>query len=315
MPPSGGHLSEALTPWIGQSIVKGVTIDVIHARSTGIRSRNLAGSRPSKAPGLFRGRMALPLALAALLGWGGCKQPLVVGEYQCPARLIDGSSPPDKTDPILVPWATGFENQLDCDYQAVGGYCYGTRSGTARVVTSPVHSGDFAAEFTVKTGTDAGGQPQFRCYRQGVLPTEAYYGAWYYIPSPASNTHLWNLFHFRSGTPDSQNSHHGIWDVSLVNGPDKRLRLHVFDFLHGNEADGPPIPIGAWFHIVFYLKRAKDRTGEIALYQDGVRVVRFTNIITDDADWGQWYLGNLADALSPPESTVYVDDITITATP
>ena len=65
---------------------------------------------------------------------------------------------------------------------------------------------------------------------------------------------------------------------------------------------------------MFYLKRAKDKTGEVALYQEGSQVVDFANLITDDTDWGQWLVGNYAGALAPPESTVYVDDVTIRAT-
>ena len=77
------------------------------------------------------------------------------------------------------------------------------------------------------------------------------------------------------------------------------LNLHVFDFLESNSGDGPAIPIGSWFHIVFYWKRAKDTSGEVALYQDDSRVVDLANLITDDTDWGQWYVGNLCQRLAP----------------
>jgi hypothetical protein len=39
-----------------------------------------------------------------------------------------------------------------------------------------------------------------------------------------------------------------------------------------------------------------------------------TNILTDDSSVGQWYVGNLATGLTPPASTLYVDDVTIRAT-
>ena len=103
--------------------------------------------------------------------------------------------------------------------------------------------------------------------------------------------------------------------MSLVNGANGELRAHVYGFLDGSGGDGPPIPIARWFQLEFYLKRAKDKTGEVALYQDGSRVVDVANLITDDTDWCQWYVGNLASALDPPQSTVYVDDLTIRATP
>jgi hypothetical protein len=289
---------------MGRPIVSRVEMDALRANLDENHSRTL--------PRLLRET----LVIAAILCLGACKQPMVVGEYKCPVSSLDGASPTTGTDPISLPWATGFENQLDCDYKLAGGACYGYAPALFHVVASPVHSGQFAAEFTVLTGTDAGSQPQARCIRWGGFPTEAYYGAWYYIPETAANTGVWNLFHFQVG-----DDLHGLWDVSLVNGSTDgsigALNLRVFGFLNKSVADGPPIPIGSWFHIVFYWKRAKDKTGEIALYQDNVRVVDLTNLVTDDTGAGpcQWYVGNLASSLQPPKSTVYVDDITIRATP
>jgi hypothetical protein len=241
-----------------------------------------------------------------------CKQPLVVGEYQCPMRTQEAGTALTGDGPISVPWATGFENQLDCDYKEVAGSCYAWPPGVYRVVSSPVHSGQFAAEFTVVTGTDAGDQPQGRCIRTGVFPAEAYYGAWYYLQDAPTKASLWNLFHFSGG-----NDLHWLWDVSLVIGPTGAPNLHVSGGVSSAHGDGPPVPVGSWFHIELYLKRAKDKTGEVALYQDGNRVVDLTNTVTDDTGTvrGQWYVGNLADSLQPPRSTVYVDDITIRATP
>ncbi len=43
----------------------------------------------------------------------------------------------------------------------------------------------------------------------------------------------------------------------------------------------------------------------------GQLLVEATGLQTDDTDWGQWFVGNIANALTPPDSTVYVDDITI----
>jgi hypothetical protein len=293
-----------------------VEIDALRDNRDENDSRFLARSRQPTWHAAAFVLLRKTLAVAATFYLGACKQPLVVGEYKCPVSSMEEGSPPSKTDPISVPWATGFENQVDCDYKEVAGSCYGYPPASFRVVASPVHSGQFAAEFTVLTGTDAGAQPQGRCIREGVFPAEAYYGAWYYIPESATNMGLWNLFHFVGG-----NDNHGLWDVSLVNGSTDgstgALNLHVFGFLNKTVGDGPPIPIATWFHIVFYWKRARDKSGEVALYQDGTRVVDLTNIVTTDADsgQGQWYVGNLASALQPPRSTVYVDDITIRATP
>jgi hypothetical protein len=92
------------------------------------------------------------------------------------------------------------------------------------------------------------------------------------------------------------------------------LHVILYDSLNGmapNANAVPSIPIGQWFHIEVYFKRAKDTTGAITLLQDGVTAVSLTGLVTDPTDWGQWYVGNWADNLMPPVSTVYVDDVTI----
>jgi len=227
---------------------------------------------------------------------------------QCP----DGGDIPGQTDPIAVPWSTSFENGF-CDFVKAGGFCLG--GGTRRTVTTPVpKSGMFAAEFSVVT-TDTM-NIQARCVLQGALPNEAYYSAWYYVPALAtldSTSSLFNLFHFRGGdaSPD------GLWDVTLVNSSNGDLELLVYDFLAPRvrkQTNPRPIPIGRWFHIQFYLKRASDATGAIALYQDDELLVEASGIVTDNSSWAQWYVGNIAKGLTPPVSTVYVDQVTITKT-
>jgi hypothetical protein len=233
---------------------------------------------------------------------------MVVGEYQCVGESADGGS--SAADPITVGWETGFEDGA-CDYVLYGGFCYRFPPITFRLVDAPVHTGRYAAEITVVTGTDGGAQPQGRCARQGVLPVEAYYGAWFLIPEAATNLGLWNLFHFRTDS-----SPFGLWDVSLT----KELKLELYSQRYVNSAErfSPPVPIGRWFHVVLYLKRAKDASGAVALYlgdqQGDQKVVEYTNIVTDDTDWAQWYVGNLADNMNPPACTVYLDDVSIRST-
>jgi hypothetical protein len=232
---------------------------------------------------------------------------LIAGEWMCGG---DGAVAADagQLEPIEPDWSTSFENQF-CDYAKVGGFCYAEAEASYTTVESPVHSGRHAAAFTI-TRRDTMGH-QTRCVRQGVLPAAAYYGAWYFVPERADNAALWNLLHFQGGDGGAQ---HGLWDVSLENTADGELEPIVFDFLNSRTrraATPKPIPLGAWFHLEFYLERAADASGSIALYQDGELVVEATGIKTDDTRFGQWYVGNLATGLTPPESTVYVDDVTI----
>jgi hypothetical protein len=222
------------------------------------------------------------------------------------ACVDDATTPPSATDPLFVPWSTGFEDGF-CDFRKVAGYCFADGDGSYELVESPVRSGRYAAAFKINVQSGY----QARCLAQGQLPEAAYYGAWYYVPALTTNSSVWNLLHFQGGDPSAQ---HGLWDVSLRNGSDGSLEVFVYAFLHNQDRFAPQartIPIGAWFHLEFYLRRAADASGEIALYQDGELVVEATGLVTDDTNSGQWFVGNIANALIPPDSTVYVDDITI----
>ena len=241
---------------------------------------------------------------------------------------------PLPTDPVVLPWSTGFEEGF-CDYTRFTGYCYGDRPYV--LVTEPHHSGRFAAEFTaIDTEADAGAGPtgpterpenQTRCVRQGVLPESAYYGAWYFIAEPLKKRNrdgLWNLFHFQG--LDNPDRGLALWDVTLVEGQqDGDWELVVYDPLgplNNNtyrSADHRRVPIGSWFHIELFLKRAADATGEIRLYQasdgqDSVLLFEKTGLRSDLSKYTQWYVGDWAGDVTPDTSRLYVDDVSIRAT-
>ena len=237
------------------------------------------------------------------------------GEAPSDDFTLDGSADADSDSglvPLAVPWSTGFEGEPD-DYVDLPGdpsACYATAGASFRIVTSPVHAGQHAAAFTVDTAVSS--PSQTRCLKQGVLPTAALYGAWYYVPAQASSTGNWNLLHFQGADVADGTTAHGLWDVSLANGSDGALHAVVYDFLRTRllQTSGS-IPLGAWFHLEVFLRRAADAAGEFTLSRDGQVALDLTGLTTDDSLWGQWFVGNYATALSPASSTVYVDDVTI----
>jgi hypothetical protein len=251
-----------------------------------------------------------------------------------PEELSDGSSSapdallPDGPDldapsplgddsglvPLVVPWSTGFENAPgDSWVPGNPSDCYATAGASFQLVTTPVHGGQHSAAFRVNTAAVVPpSASQTRCLKRGVLPMAAYYGAWYYVPAPATNSGNWNLLHFRGADVPQDSATHGLWDVSLANASDGTLHLVVYDFLRKSTLQTTgTMPIGAWAHLEVYLRRAADSTGQFTLRRDGQVVLDLTGIATDDSRWGEWFVGNLATALSPPSSTVYVDDVTI----
>ncbi len=249
------------------------------------------------------------LALGSL---GACQPELSAGAWACET---DAPAPaPAVTDPVAMPWSTGFEDRF-CDYTAAAGFCYESSAASFEIVTEPVHSGRYAAAFTLNT--EAPGESQARCVRQGVLPTAAYYGAWYFVPATAeTNGRNWNLFYVQGGDAPGPRMRN-LWSVTLVNGANDRLELVLFGTLPSKvyRAKKPtPIPIGEWFHIEFFLKRAVDDSGEVALYQDDTLLFEVKDLVTDDdSAFEQWYVGNLAEDLTPSNSTLYVDDVSIRA--
>jgi hypothetical protein len=213
---------------------------------------------------------------------------------------------------LPAPWETSFNDGF-CSFK-VDGFCYGDPESDNRIVREPTHSPPFAAAFEIGIG-DAGGQQQSRCVREGALPEEAYYGAWFYLPTKATDaTDNWNLFHFQ-GAPLGERLK-GLWDVSLAEGSDAGLVAVVYDRFNASTKPAvyrstEPIPLGRWFQLEFLFKRASDATGAVALFQDGAEVIRVEQIPTDDTPFGQWYVGNWAAALSPSNYTLYVDDVTV----
>jgi hypothetical protein len=243
-----------------------------------------------------------------------CTPELVIGEVgddvgteACPLPDGEGGAPSIEEKVVEIGWETSYENGF-CDYQQALGFCYPSMDGAEAsysIVDAPVRSGTSAAAFSVVATPNTS---QTRCFLEGVLPRDAVYGAWFFVPALARNTGNWNLVYFQ-GIPGPTS---GLWDVSLRNTADGNLELYVFS--HRGEAlphESIPVPIGRWFHVEFRLLRATDATGAVGLYQDGVPITEATGIVTDAYDVHQWYVGNLADALEPAESTIYVDDVTI----
>ena len=258
---------------------------------------------------------ALCAAAVAICGLSGCRPNVSVGERTCSE---DGSADVavnedvDASPPITADWSTGFENRF-CDYRLPGGYCYPDASGAFEVVTSPHHSGQHAAAFTVTSDDPI--TYQARCVRQGPLPTSAYYGAWYYVPAPATVKGSWNLFHFNGGADWDHID--GLLDVSLINAKGG-LQLVVYGPPNhaqiGNSAAAPLIQYGDWFRIQLYVERTAATRGDVRLYQNGQQIFDATNVVIGDWTVGQWYVGNWATGLVPAASTVYVDDVSISAT-
>jgi hypothetical protein len=155
-----------------------------------------------------------------------CEPTVVIGSCPPPSSTgaagEAGATGSSSADAVTVPWSTGFENGM-CGYISEGGYCYARHEATMEIVTAPVHSGKYAAAFTVNGNANSttADRSQARCVRQGVMPKTAYYGAWYFIPELHTSDANWNLFHFLGGVSEADS--HALWDISLANDSDGAL--------------------------------------------------------------------------------------------
>ncbi len=163
---------------------------------------------------------------------------------------------------------------------------------------------------------DRVGRSGTRCVREGVLPADAIYGAWFWIPEKIEPLANWNLMHFQDSEPGTPFQYR--WDVSLGISDDGDLSLHVLEFPTREKFTptvATTVPIGAWFHVEFRWLRADAPDGRVTLFQDGVPILDVTDIDASGFDFGQWHVGNLADDLEPANSTLYVDDVGIRRAP
>lgn len=259
--------------------------------------------------GLRRAGLALLLASQ----WVGCEPELDVGSWRCGAAPLfippDGSPiVPGRDLPVTLEWSTSFEDGF-CGYSKVTGFCYSDPDATYRLVEFPAHSGRRAAAFDITTEGEKNGA-QTRCVREGLLPEEAVYSAWFYIPAGTTNNGNWNLMHFQGST---EGQLHGLWDVSVATN-DGVLRPFIRGFMGVGVVDAAEdvtLPTDTWFELHFRLRRDPTPEGYVGLYLNRELIVEITDVITDDSEWGQWYVGNLASDLNPPQSTIYIDDVAI----
>jgi hypothetical protein len=257
----------------------------------------------------------------------GCEPELTVGSWSCPypSRVPDGGesdSLAPYTGAVKVPWSTSFEWDL-CDYNRELGFCYVHGNAKFDFVDAPVHSGKRAMSFSLTAGNNT----EARCVREGALPEHGLYTAWFYIPAEATNKGNWNLLHFRGGNSDGTGLR-ALWDVSICNAdacspkienaPAGSLHLYWYDQIANRGVQVPPgpvaLPIRKWFRLDVRWLRGNG-TEEIEILQDGERALFVTNLPADDSKWRQWYLGNLATALTPSSNTLFIDDVAIRALP
>lgn len=192
----------------------------------------------------------------------------------------------------------------------------------ASITDEVAHSGNYALKLSL-TGASDGQSQGTRVVRRWLdssedppipLPDEAYYSAWYYFPQVYKPQVWWNVFQFKSKSPDGVTNAMFSFNIGYRNDI---MYLYVYDKIlftaHGQGDGRLPIPVGQWVHIEAYLKKRFDNTGQLTVWQDGVKIIDVLNIRTifGEDDRLRWSVNNYTDDITPSDPVIYVDDAVI----
>ena len=233
------------------------------------------------------------------------------------AALAAGCGPLDVGSDLL--WTARFETD-DFSELKVG------QGGTAQAFPMPpnmiavsnaeAHQGSFSAALTITAGPD-NTQENAGLSRAGdLLPTEAYYSAWYYLPRSVTVGTFWVIFKFRERTnADDPNTANELYDMDLATLPSGEMTLELYD--HTTAADipldvtDPVVPVEAWFQLEAFYRATNDVTGRLTYWLNGQQVVDVAGHPTSPTSWVEWDACSVGEDLTPETVTLYVDDCAI----
>src|SRR5690554_5292180 len=198
--------------------------------------------------------------------------------------------------------------------QNLGGI-YNSGNATAVASTDVARRGQYAARLTINT-TD-GGDHGARLHRWGEIRTydTLYFGAWFYFPQRIQVTGgWWNIFQFKSrNSSDTRND--PFWILYVGNRSNGNMYLYLRDWINkvSYSQSVADLPVGRWVHIEVYLRQSSNGTGQITVWQDGVEILRRSNITTmyPNTAGNAFGICNYANRLSPSNVSIYVDDVAI----
>lgn len=214
-------------------------------------------------------------------------------------------------------WASTFEQGNFAEWTSVeGGAAAAIPSppNTIEVSTTYAHHGRYAAELAIDAGPD-GVQQNAGLVRQGSLPVEAYYSAWYYLPRTITVGTFWVLFKFRlradAADPGSDDE---LYDLGLVNASDGSLALVIYDHRSGANlalaTPDPVVPVSVWFQLEAFYRNAQDASGRLTVWLDGRQIVDIQGPMAP-TPWVEWDAVNVGEKLTPSTAVVAIDDCAI----
>jgi hypothetical protein len=218
-----------------------------------------------------------------------------------------------------VTWATDHESGTLDDWSLApgGGIFAGDATLDAvSIAAGPAHSGQYSLKISNGDTNDMEGPGVFR---ELVDPEEAYYSAWYYLPTSYLTKSQWTIQKFRSrsiSAPDLVNHGH---DLNLRTLPGGDIILYVYShdaaYLQAPLASPPAfVPVGTWFHLEVLFRPRTDETGRLLIWLDDRLVYDLENRRTADTSDVLWSPCSVGEDVEPSPKVIYVDDAAISHT-
>jgi hypothetical protein len=240
--------------------------------------------------------------VACAAGLAACRQSADLGE------IGDGGA--------SLLWQATFEGGDLSEWTSGGNG--GTRvenAPAAPTVTDQVaHGGRYAGVATIAPALGMDSLNYF--YLRQPSPREAYYGAWFFVPSSITVGSWLSLIHFRGSSDGDPTNLTGIWDVNLYTLPTGDLAAQLGDFVSTfnlRQTLPVPVPRDTWVHFEVLFRKAADLTGRVAVWQDGALILDRAGVVTAPSPLVVWEVGAGSDELEPTPAAVYVDDLTISS--
>jgi hypothetical protein len=211
-------------------------------------------------------------------------------------------------------WWSDFESASFSDWTSdQNGYLWIDSGGSLDFVGTPTRSGQHSARATVTTSSVD--QPSSALLARKSLPTEAFYSAWFYIPSAVVPTEYWLIFKFRSRSNATVSTTDvDLWDLDLMSDGTSGMRARLY---HHGDGDmqalaSTSVPISRWFQVEAFFRAASNDTGQLTVWLDGVLLFNVTGRATVPSSYVEWAIGGATGALSPSSATIFTDDAAIT---
>ena len=290
----------------------------------------------------------LLIALACMwLFLSGCRElevtttPSVTAEVKPSATTqaliptIEISSTPSPTwtpaptitpDPYLlygIYWSAGFETGNLSEYTSrYGEFLQQSAYGSYQIVTGNVISGNYAVGLTIDTSQLGGSQSAAAYLAYYNNPDQGYYSAWLYIPEEVKPLTWWNIWQWKSTYNGNSDQSLPMWILDLTASSTDPNEL-ILKLVYRPDSDSlkqvysspsAVITKGEWVHISTYYKKSMDSDGTVGVWLNGEEVFYIENahtVLKDNTLY--WLINNYTSAIQPSPSTIYFDDIIISA--